>query len=353
MKRILFVDTYYPDFVKSIPIFRSDPRKKYDAELQRILDLGFGTSDSYSRHLRALGWDCVDVIANHGGLAQLWAEERRMTDWTLKSVLFAQIAEAQPDIIFMQDLSFLAASELRALQRNHILAGQCSCPMPNVDRVQQFDLLLTSFPHYVEKFSQMGVNAHYVPLAFDETMLNRVKSETAGERIHDCVFIGGVGTPSHWNYGMQVLDAIAREIPTSKFWGYGYELLPESSPIRQKWQGPAWGLNMMKIYAQSKIVVTRHGEVAQGYTNNMRVYESTGMGAALLTEQSKNLNDFFQVPIEALAYASPSEAVEGIKNLLRNDDQRRSVANSGQFRTLRDHTYAVRMKQVSEILKAA
>ncbi len=352
MKKILFVDTYYPDFIKSIPIYRSDPRKTYAAELQRILDMGFGTSDSYSRHLRALGWDCIDVIANHGGLAQLWAEERRMTDWTLKSVLVAQIAEYQPDIIFMQDLSFLAPAELRALKRNHILAGQCSCPMPSVDRIQQFDLLLTSFPHYVDHFSVMGVAAHYVPLAFDETMLNRVKSETAGERIHDCVFIGGVGTPSHWNYGMQVLDAIAREIPTSKFWGYGYELLPDSSPIRQNWQGPAWGLDMYKILAQSKIVINRHGEVAQNYANNMKMFESTGMAAALVTDYKNNLRDFFNGD-EVIGYTSPSGAVSVVKELLRDEETRRSVANSGQSRTLRDHTYTVRMKQVSEILEAA
>ena len=50
---------------------------------------------------------------------------------------------------------------------------------------------------------------------------------------------------------------------------------------------------MYKVYGRSKIVINRHGEVAQGFANNMRMFEATGMGALLMTGQSPNLSDFF------------------------------------------------------------
>lgn len=348
-KRILFIDTHYPGFVESCPIFRGDSQNSYQSELRKILDKCFGTSDFYSGHFRALGWDSIDVIANHGALQQLWAEEHHGEARTVRKILLEQIKWYEPDVIFFQDLAVLPVEDLIELKKKHTLAGQCSCPMPPVDQVRQFDVLLTSFPHYVQRFKDLGISAHYLPLAFEDSLLNRVKSETGGARIHDIVFIGGVGTPSHWSYGMEVLEAVAREIPAFKAWGYGFDLLPDSSALKAKYQGPAWGLDMYRILAQSKIVLNRHGEVAGNFANNMRMFEATGMGAMLLTDAKQNLLGFFNGE-EAVDYASPDCAARSIREFLDSDEARRKIAAAGQARTLRDHTYTVRMKQASEIL---
>jgi spore maturation protein CgeB len=41
---------------------------------------------------------------------------------------------------------------------------------------------------------------------------------------------------------------------------------------------------MFKILARSKIVINRHGTIAGNYAVNMRMYEATGSGAMLVTE---------------------------------------------------------------------
>ncbi len=172
------------------------------------------------------------------------------------------------------------------------------------------------------------------------------------DRIHDVVFIGGVGAPGHWTSGMRTLHAVAEAIPTFKWWGYGAEHLPVNSALFQKYQGEAWGLDMYRIMLQSKIVLNRHGEVAEGYANNMRMFEATGCGAALLTEASKNLGTFFELAHgfhEVAPYASIDEAIETIKLLIKYGA---GLAARGQQRTLRDHTYAQRMKTVSDTLHA-
>ena len=64
--RIIIVDTYYPEVIRR---FECDHPEwsdlDYDSHLQAVLDELFGTADFYSRNLRALGWEAIDVIANY------------------------------------------------------------------------------------------------------------------------------------------------------------------------------------------------------------------------------------------------------------------------------------------------
>lgn len=357
--RILIIDTYYPEVVKALPV---DPALTYEENLKKILSFSFATADFYSRNLRNLGWDAVDVIANHTGLLEKYWHENRMFD---SAILDHQIKSFDPEVVFFQDLSLVRDATLHLEGR--IRAGQLSCPWPGDEIVSRFDILYTSFPHYIPRIEALGVRAVYNPLAFEPSVVWRLGAERPDEwrfrdipngvtyewvkpRIHDVVFIGGVGNPSHWKYGMEVLETVAREIPTFKWWGYGYDTLPADSALRRCYQGEAWGLQMYEILLQSKICLNRHGEVAEGYANNMRMFEATGCGAMLLTEQKQNLQDLF-TDDEAFGYADSVWAVAMIRQFLANDNEREAMAKAGQQRTLRDHTYQQRMKTVSETLK--
>src|SRR5688572_9671136 len=99
--KIAIVDTYYPDFIAANPLQGGT----YEQELQRILDRRFGTFDSYSRHLRLLGHECVDIIANHYELQKLWSRENRFMPWSDQSMAYEHILRFKPDLIFIQDLS--------------------------------------------------------------------------------------------------------------------------------------------------------------------------------------------------------------------------------------------------------
>jgi spore maturation protein CgeB len=74
-----------------------------------------------------------------------------------------------------------------------------------------------------------------------------------------------------------------------------------------------------------------------------------------VTEAAPNLEDFFacgESP-EVAPYADPLEAVDNIQFLLTSDKYRADIAQAGQRRTLKDHTYAQRMLTVSEHLMDA
>lgn len=337
MARILLIDTYYPDFLKSLYV---NPAETYATSLQRVMEQSFGTFDSYSRNLASLGWDVADVIANSDDLQTRWAFENGVDP---SDVLRKQIEAFNPDVIFLQDLN------IELPKTNALIAAQHSCPWAGDEKVRKAAVVMTSFPHYVERIEALGVKAVFNPLAFDPIVLERI-GPVFGEREHEVVFIGGVGAPSHWRAGMEVLEAVARTIPSFRWWGYGVETLHPHSALRDKYQGTAFGLDMYRILAQAKVCINRHGTVAEHFSNNMRMFEASGMGALLLTEQSKNIRDYFSAS-ECVTYSSPEEAVYSIREALKNDAAREEIARNGQARTLKDHTYLKRMEKVSEVLK--
>lgn len=338
--KITIVDTYYPAFLESIAL-RSG---RYEELLTWTLGRCFGTFDAYSRNLRDRNWVVTDIIANHNSLQSKWAGERGLQNFkTFQELTLAQIEESDPDVVFMQDLSFFDAAALKKLSNKYILAGQCSCPMPTLVNVQQFYCLFTSFPHYVEAFQAMGVPVvDYVPLAFDPMVYERSRIPKDRTLVS---FVGGYG--HHWKID-ELLITLAEQTPI-QFWGYGFNAAPE--PVRKRYRGPAWGLDMYQIYFGSHIVFNRHGAVAQGYANNLRLFEATGCGAMLLTDYAPNLTDFFSDG-ECATYISAQDAADQINYYLQNPDEMKQIASAGQRRTISTHTYAHRMDRVSRVLQS-
>jgi len=93
--------------------------------------------------------------------------------------------------------------------------------------------------------------------------------------------------------------------------------------------------------------------VAERYANNMRLYEATGVGTLLLTDSKQNLRELFEPGEEVVTYDGPEDLAEKIRYYLKHDEERRRIAAAGQARTLREHTYARRMKELVQILERA
>lgn len=347
--KIIIIDTYYPEFLDTIQV---NPEGSYAGELQRILNMCFGTFDAYSRNLRALGWDAVDVIANCRPLQELWARENNYQPETLHSILLEQIRRFEPDVVFYQDLSFSSVYALEILSKQYVLAGQCSCPLPSPARIACFKTIMTSFPHYLNYFADLGVEGVYVPLAFDPIVYDRWRKLPPGGRAksRDCVFVGGMGRPGHWEFGMKVLESVARQVPSTQFYGYGAETLPHDSPIRERHRGPLWGIGMYETFNESRIVLNRHGEIAGEYANNLRMFEATGAGALLITDHKRNIGEFFTAD-EVVTYRSTAEAVGMIRYYLTHPQDARKIASAGAARTYKSHTYWNRMPIVSAALE--
>lgn len=367
----LIVDPYYPAFLRDF--YSTHPEVHtcdYVESRRALMDECFGTADFYSRNLELLGHYAVEVVPNDLILQGKWAREnglrvrrsgsidvvasrvrylRRLvhTRRQMLKILAAQITAIRPEILYFQDLSWCEPDlieQIRPVVR--LVVGQIACPMPADVNIHTCDLVLSSFPHYVERLRAMGVASEYFRLGFETSVLDRLHATTTP---HGAVFVGGISR-LHMA-GNAALERLAAEVDLET-WGYGFDTLPAESPLRRSFKGFAWGLNMYDILHSSRIAINRHIEVAEACANNARLYEATGSGALLITDQKSNLGELFEIEKEVVAYHDAEDLIRKIKYYLGHEEERAAIAGAGQKRTLADHTYFRRMQELEQIVGA-
>jgi len=367
--RVAVVDTYYLPFLAAL--YREEPALRdagYQDQLDALMRRQMGTADAYSYFLREHGHEAIDLVANCAELQAAWAREhggvlpralgrpagRIGRQLLLHSVLHAQLRSLDPDVVYVQDMRLLTRLELEVLRRQgRLVVGQIASAPPPSRVVRGYDLVVTSFPHLVDRFGGLGVDCVYLPLAFDVRIAERLAAEgvdpkPSANRPHQVTFVGGI-TAEH-SSGTALLERLANRVPLA-IWGYGVESLRSDSPLKACHRGEAWGMDMYRVLARSKIVVNRHIRAAEGCSNNMRMFESTGVGALLITERSPNLSELFEPRREVLAYGGAEELIELIEHYLAEPAELGRVADAGQCRTVADHNYRRRIGELAELLE--
>jgi spore maturation protein CgeB len=111
------------------------------------------------------------------------------------------------------------------------------------------------------------------------------------------------------------------------------------------------GQRMVEILNRSKVTLNIHNtsDLKASAKVNMRVFEATGCGTFLLTDMPSGLSEFFDPGREVVCYSSPKELVELVEYYLESPEERQKIAENGQARTYKDHTY---VQRVSRLLDA-
>jgi spore maturation protein CgeB len=108
---------------------------------------------------------------------------------------------------------------------------------------------------------------------------------------------------------------------------------------------------MFQLLAETRVALNTHIDLAREHASNMRLFEATGVKTCLLTEHQQNLDTLFVPDQEVVTYNSVEEAVEKVEYLLTHEDERRRIAQAGQARTLRDHTFENRAEQLDQTIR--
>ena len=352
--RVLIVDTCYPAFLK-LHYDRSPGlgEQPYALQWRALMDTFFGTADAYSHNLNSIGHQAREVVVNCGPMQSAWAREHDLAVPTVgagDSVLLAQARDFRPDVAYVQDIHRLGDATLAALKRvAGTLVGQIATEPPSLERLRVFDLIVTCLPSFVERFNAAGIRTELMRLAFDERVLHELAGEERPEAVRGAVFVGSLGRTQHRRSNGMLARAAAR-VPI-EFWGYGGRLWPPWSPVKRRYHGEAWGIEMFRILREARIAINRHGSIAGPYAVNMRLYEATGMGTLLLTDNGGQLDDVLVPDEEAVSYSTTGELVDRVKYFLAHEQERAEIAAAGQARTLRDHTYERRMSELAVLLE--
>lgn len=347
-KHCVFINTYYPAFLNHL--YKTSvglESQSYSAQMTFLQQTLFGDSDFYSKNIERAGWLADDLIVNCDHLQLKWSKERGR-DAVGLHVAISQIKELHPDVVYIQDMHLISRQFISAIKPfAKLIVGQIASPPGDAIPFDLYDIVISSFPHFVKLFRKYGITSYYQPLAFSPEIVKKIPNMPYELRPIECSFIGGIST--HHGKAFTLLEMLALQTPI-QFWGYGAQSLPADSPVSAKHRGEAWGKEMFYLMASSKIAVNRHIDVAENYANNMRLFEATGCGALLITDYKDNLSELFEIGKEVVAYRSFEECAALVNYYLINPAEAAAIAKAGQERTLRDHTYERRMAQSGEFL---
>jgi spore maturation protein CgeB len=108
-------------------------------------------------------------------------------------------------------------------------------------------------------------------------------------------------------------------------------------------------LEKAKAFRAAKIVLnTFNHKETDGV--NCRLFEATGCGAFVLSENRPSIRDFFVPGREIAVFDDQEELVEQVRYYLSRPEEREAISQRGYERAHRDHTYEVRLRKLLEIV---
>lgn len=405
--RLLKLGNYHPKYLADFYARQSFLKSRnYSAQHKSLIDDCFGASDFWTNALNKFGYETIDIIANAEFLQKEWANENDIkfneNDW-LFEIASAQIKNFRPDILFIADYTTFTAEFIRNTRRENpsirLVVGWCGAGYFDLSVFREWDITFSCIPEMVADFNAKGILSFHVNHAFAPKILDKIDLKSSPDT--DFAFIGSVVKQSKFhiererllidlikstnlqiwsdlkgltlkqNYNFAARRKAYKFVDAARNAGVSDKVLNVLPLVRKvsKWETPPnleqyvdgrilqrtnpplFGVEMFQKLRSSRIVFNNHIDVSPVSASNMRLFETTGVGTCLITDWKENITDLFEPDKEILTYRSAEECVEKIKYLLANENVRKAIANAGQKRTLRDHTFDKRAARIDEIVR--
>lgn len=404
LKLGIYHSTYLRNFYARQHALKSQP---YAVQHRALIDDCFGSSDFWTEALNKLNYETVDTIANAEFLQKKWARENDFkfdeNNW-LFSIAAAQIKKFRPDMLLVADYSTFTADFLKNVKREcpsiRLVLGWCGAPYNDLSVFREWNIALSCVPEMVMDFRSKGVRSHHVNHAFAPRILNRLDLKSQPNT--DFAFIGSLVKQNRFHLQREQLllhlveqtslqiwseikrpsfkqrrDAFARRkayqtVAAARVAGFPEQFLNRLPVVRKiaRWSAlpvleqefderivvrtrpPLFGMEMFQQLRNSRVVFNNHIDISPVSASNMRLFETTGVGSCLITDWKQNLPELFEPDKEVLTYRSAEELIEKVRYILEHEDERRAIADAGQRRTLREHTFENRAARIDEIIRS-
>lgn len=360
----------YTNALGRIPNHRS---LSYGQLLEALLEQGFFYGNAYLEAIRKAGIPAFQAIPQCAPLQKRWAREnglklpplwldrfiirgisRRLLKIHFPSsgeMLFrfttAQLKVIRPQVLWVFSGVPVTPAMLSEWRKHcgHMILWY-SCPLTPDFPFSYFDAVFSSIESLVEKFRSMGLRSFLIRHAFDRNIANRISP--VPKRRRKAVFVGSLNQ-AHRDRVI-FLDRLSRVVDID-YYGPDCGCLPADSPLRKNYRGPAWGQKLYQVYGSYLVALHANISVAGTYPSAKRIFESTGMGACLITHTHDKLPELFEPGKEIIGFADFEDCAGKIKHLLANPEIAEQIGRLGQARTLRDHHYEDRVGRILEICR--
>ncbi len=399
--RFVKITTYYKVFLDDFYSRHPDTAPlSYDDHLALLMSECFGWADFFKHHHKALGNEAFEIIANDPLLQSKWAGEHgtKSSGWNL---IVEQLKELKPDVIFLQDSISLGGAHLAELKKEvpsiRKIIGWCCSPYnaETLSNFRYFDFAFGCSPLFVNNLTDAGVKTYQFNHAFEARLLDKLPAITPDT---DIMFLGSfIAAADFHDERIKLIDSLLRTTLDIKVYAsltrlpwytlmlrkFGYyisslliksglkdvvssvEALRKSAQLHAAPRNTVYpdsfykkiinkqyfGLEMLKLLSRGRTGLNNHGGVAGDFAANSRMYEVTGLGRCLLTDNKKNIGELFVPDEEIVVYSSVEECVEKATWLSRNPDRAKEIGRKAQQRILKEHTFAHRVHYLDTIIR--
>jgi spore maturation protein CgeB len=371
-------------------------KMQYDTHLNFLLEDSTEFVGSYLRNFRKVGIDAECVIANDKILQTKWGYERGFDGTRHEEILFEQVKLSNPDVLWVENLSLVSyewLTRVRIISGNlRLVVGYHCAPLNKkvLDSLRGIDLMITCTPGLKSEFENLGKKTFLVYHGFDKDLLQRL-SKMPEIPQNDFVFSGSLisGGDFHSkrtklieriikeNINLQLYVNLEKDIRIRakqsiylfttlaknlkmgdlvgkfKFLNHGKTWVDTySNQLKYLNRNPVYGIEMYNLFLHSRIVLNYHIGVAGEYAGNMRMFEVTGVGSCLLTDNKKNMHELFDTENEVVTYDGEDDCIEKVRWLMEHEDERKKIAKCGNQKTLSSHTVENRCALIYEILNS-
>lgn len=199
--------------------------------------------------------------------------------------------------------------------------------------------------HYVIDFAKKeGFNNFYY-LTFAAELDKNSQFSNIMDYKYDVTFIGSVNN-DYYPERVKFLSALTDfdlHIWGNKAW--------QDTPLKKFYHCRPSDEEMYDIYRHSKIVINIDYHQAPIDGVNIRPFEATACGSLLINDAvSPEIFRLFKGGGEFIPFKDGEDLREKVKYYLEHEEERIKIAKAGFYRTLKDHTYFDRIKQLLNIL---
>ncbi len=358
--------------------------KSYEETLETLISKKHYQSDSMAKAFDKLGYNYNIVIPECNPIQLKWAKENNKLiyfKWLIEkpirsfksrilkqyrnsfnsiqfSVLLHQVKLYKPEIIYVYSNIFITEKQIIELKKHtNKIVLQWSCPVWNESirfPYHKFDLIITAALQLKEYFENKKINTAYIQQAFDDSIVSQFKQKTDSFK-GDVIFIGSFTLGHHHRF--EVLEYLLQQGVNLTIHGTGKESLRTNSLVYKYMKEPLHGLDMYNEYRNYKMAIhintTGHEDDGidwNKYAGAKRLFEITGSGTLLLTSNQDNVKDLFEIDKEVIVFNDAEDLLLKINNIVNDDDKIKKMALAGMERTLKNHSFLSRAKELEPFL---
>lgn len=355
--RVLVVDTLYKEAISNFT----------PGLAQDFTESGLGSGGDYTQAFRSAGAVTYRLVANaisagdlkaYGKLDHALASRpeavaripilgpKMLENSRIAKNLLLAVREIRPNLIYVLNPNIFTRNTLelvRSFDSTVKIFSQISSPLPPGIFMEGYDLVFSILQKNIDRMVEDGIPAQKTSLAFAS---KQIRPKPFHERKMGATFVGSVGR-HHRSSTLPLLRAISETGVDLNIFSPQSLGVFKRAGLGNHYRGTVFGKEMFEVLADSKITINRHARFADNQSLNLRSFEASGMGSALLTERTKASQKVFGTK-GALLYRNPQDAANLVSQYLSEPKALESIAIKGHKIVLENHRLETR---ASEVLK--